>query len=64
MSGTSIGPLLTAREVADALGVHYNTVKRLPRDELPYVRAVSRGDRRYHPAHVEAYVERMTRRRP
>jgi excisionase family DNA binding protein len=53
---TSIGPL-TAREVAMHLGVHYNTVKRIPASELPYFRFGARGDRRYRIEDVERYIE-------
>jgi excisionase family DNA binding protein len=52
---TSIGPL-TAREVARHLGVHYNTVKRLPARELPFFRVTERGDRRYEIEDVERYI--------
>jgi len=46
-------PLLV-HEVADLLGVHQNTVKRLP---IPYFRVGSRGDRRYEVRDVLAYKE-------
>lgn len=36
--------LLTAREAADILGVHINTLKRWP---VPFYRIGPRGDRRY-----------------
>lgn len=49
-------PLLTAREVAKLLNVHLNTVKRISRDRLPFIRVVERGDRRYLWTDVEAYV--------
>lgn len=49
---------LTIREVALRLGVHYNTVQRMPPHELPYWRFGNRGDRKYDPADVEAYVAR------
>jgi excisionase family DNA binding protein len=52
--------MLTGREVAAMLHLHQNTVKRIgDRGELPFVRVTSRGDRRYHPADVSAYLERM-----
>lgn len=43
---------LSVRDVAEMLGVHVNTVKRLP---LPYFRVGSRGDRRYELRDVIAY---------
>ena len=52
---------LSAREVARALGLHTNTVKRIPAHLLPYVRVVARGDRRYRAADVREYLRRMTR---
>lgn len=51
--------MLTAREVADSLGLHVNTVKRIPPEELPFARVVARGDRRYHWADVAAYLARL-----
>lgn len=51
---------LTAREVAAWLGIHPNTVKRIPPADLPYFRATARGDRRYHVDDVRAYIERRT----
>ena len=47
--------LLTATQVAELLGVHVNTVKKLPAGELPYYRIGSRGDRRYEQEDVRAY---------
>lgn len=54
-------PLLTVRDVAGLLRIHANTVKRIPRDELPYMRIVARGDRRYRPEDVEAYLVGLNR---
>jgi len=51
---------LTAREVALYMGVHLNTVKRLPASDLPFTRVVRRGDRRYHIEDVDSYLERRT----
>ena len=48
--------LMTTHEVAQALGIHVNTVKRLPPSELPYYRMLRRGDRRYEPADVIRYL--------
>ena len=52
--------ILTVREVCAYLGVHPNTVKRIPACELPYMRIGSRGDRRYHPDDLQAYIDRRT----
>jgi excisionase family DNA binding protein len=49
--------MLTIRQVAEILGVHVNTVHRLPESDLPYYRIVARGDRRYRREDVEAYLE-------
>jgi excisionase family DNA binding protein len=49
--------MLKPREVAEWLGVHVNTVKRMSdRGELQYYRIGTRGDRRYRPADVNAYL--------
>lgn len=58
---TSIGPL-TAREVSRHLGVHVNTVKRIPARELPYFRVTRRGDRRYEIEDVERYIDKRRAR--
>jgi len=52
-----IGPL-TAAEASRHLGVHVNTLKRIPPTELPYFRIGSRGDRRYLHPDVQAYISR------
>ena len=49
---------LTAAEVAMRLGIHVNTLKRIPPDELPYFRVSHRGDRRYFPEDVARYIAR------
>lgn len=55
-----IDRMMTAREVAEALHLHVNTIKRLgDRGELPFYRVCARGDRRYHPTDVQAYLARM-----
>ena len=51
---------LKANEVAEALRVHVNTVKRISPSELPYIRVSSRGDRRYNETDVADYVRRNT----
>jgi hypothetical protein len=45
-------------EAAEMLGIHINTLKRIPPAELPYMRANARGDRRYLRTDVKAYIER------
>lgn len=47
---------LTAQEVSLWLSVHINTVKRLPASDLPYFTIGDRGDRRYFPSDVLAYI--------
>lgn len=49
-------PYMTVPEVADYMGVHMNTVKRIPPEELPYFRFGTRGDRRYEQTDVDAYI--------
>jgi hypothetical protein len=53
---------LTVREVAAWLGIHPNTVKRIPSADLPFFTISTRGDRRYHVDDVRAYIERRTTR--
>lgn len=56
---------LTAREVARLLGVHRNTVSRIPPSDLPYLRFGARGDRRYSVEDVRTYVDsRVVRQGP
>jgi excisionase family DNA binding protein len=51
--------MLKPREVAELLGVHINTVKRLgDRGEMAFYRIGSRGDRRFRRADVEEYLSR------
>lgn len=47
-------------ETAERLGLHPNTVKRIDPRDLPYVRIVARGDRKYRADDVAAYIERRT----
>jgi len=47
---------LTADEVAELLGVHINTVKRIPVNALPYFLISTRGDRRYRKIDLDAYL--------
>jgi excisionase family DNA binding protein len=54
--------MMTTREVAEALHLHVNTVNRLgDRGELVFYRVCERGDRRYRPEEVSAFLERMTK---
>lgn len=56
-------PMLTNADVAALLLLHRNTVVRLgDRGELPFYRVCTRGDRRYRPADVEAYLARVANR--
>lgn len=48
--------LLSARQLARELGVHPNTVRRIPASELPFYRLGTRLDRRYDRADVDAYL--------
>ncbi len=48
--------VLNVDDVAALLGIHGNTVKRIPPEELPYFRVGSRGDRRYDGKDVRAYI--------
>jgi excisionase family DNA binding protein len=49
--------LLTANEAAQLLRVHRNTLARLgDRGQLPFLRVVERGDRRYRRSDVQAYL--------
>lgn len=61
MTGTprkdGTGPMTVTR-AAELLGVHVNTVVRIPPRDLPYFSFGSRGDRRYFPSDIEAYIER------
>lgn len=58
MTRGEVEPLLTVNQVAKQLNVHINTVKRIDPTELPYYKISARGDRRYKPADVDAYVIR------
>jgi hypothetical protein len=53
---------LSVEDSAEMIGVHPHTVKRIPPEQLPYMRIGSRGDRRYRITDVKAYIEaRMVR---
>lgn len=45
------------RQVANILGVHIKTVKRLPPIELPYYRMSKRGDRRYRKEDIDKFLQ-------
>jgi hypothetical protein len=55
---TRVERTLTAAEVAVLLGVHINTVKRIPPAELPCFVVRACGDRRYERRAVTRYKER------
>lgn len=54
------GRILTVSEAAELLGVHLNTVKRIPASDLPYFTIGSRNDRRYYHADIEEYIRSRT----
>lgn len=62
--------LMSVKEVAEYIGVHPNTVKRISdRGEMPYYVINNRGDRRFRRSEVDAWVlegraGRDGRRRP
>jgi hypothetical protein len=47
---------LTALEAAEMLGIHVNTIKRIPPEDLPYFVATKRGDRRYMRETIRLYI--------
>jgi excisionase family DNA binding protein len=58
------GPLLTARDVADQLGLSVETVLRWARQgRIPAVYLSNRAVR-FHQGDVDAYVEQVSTRRP
>jgi hypothetical protein len=58
-----IPKLVGARDASEALGVHVNTLKRIPPERLPFYRVTERGDRRYRPEDLERYLrERLVDR--
>lgn len=58
---TDTETMLKPREVASWLGVHVNTVKRMgERGDLPFYRIGRRGDRRYRPADIDAYLQQRS----
>lgn len=50
------GKMLRPREVGARLGLTSQTVKAIPVERLPYTRVNERGDRRYRPEDVDAYL--------
>lgn len=48
---------MSVSEAAQKLGMHINTLKKLPPEELPYFRVTARGDRKYRIEDVEGYIE-------
>ena len=60
MAVNELGPMMTASEVADMLHLHVNTVKRLgDRGDLLFFRVCARGDRRYRPEDIQAFLVGM-----
>lgn len=51
------GDYISVKAVAQLLGVHDNTVRRIPPAEMPFYRLGHRGDRRYHRRDVARYIE-------
>jgi hypothetical protein len=51
---------LSAREVGELLRLSRDVVKGIPAADLPYFTANERGDRRYRPEDVRAYIERRS----
>lgn len=47
---------LSAREAAERLSIHINTLKRISPTLLPYYRIVARGDRRYRIGDIANYL--------
>ena len=47
---------LTARQVAELVGLHVNTVKRIPPEDLPYWTFGTRRDRRYTRTDVARFM--------
>lgn len=58
MGYLSLERMLTTKEVAELLGLHPNTVKRMADHELASVRVSSRGDRRFPASDVAAFIEK------
>ena len=51
---------LSAKEVGALLGVHRDTAKAIPREDLPYFRTQG-GHRRYRREDVDAYIARRAK---
>lgn len=58
MKVVPVASTLKSGEVARALRIHINTLKRIPPADLPYFRFGPRGDRRYAAGDVDAYIEK------
>lgn len=50
--------MIDARHAAKLLGIHINTLKRIPANEIPFYRITPRGDRRYNRQDIDAYLLR------
>ena len=55
--------LLRADDIAARLRMSPRRVRLIPAHELPYVQLETRGERRYRPDDVDAYLEHRTVRR-
>ena len=52
--------MLTVQEVADRLGLHRNTIRRLgDRGELKSIRVCKRGDRRWREEDIDHYLAQL-----
>lgn len=49
------GPM-NVHQVAVALGIHQQSVKRIPASDLPFFRVNNRGDRRYFREDLDNYI--------
>lgn len=48
---------LTSKKAAEYLGIHINSLKRIPRERLPYIVVFKRGDRRYLLEDLKRYLK-------
>lgn len=47
---------MNVHQVAVALGIHQQSVKRIPASDLPFFRVNNRGDRRYFREDLDNYI--------
>ena len=50
------GPM-NVHQVSVALGIHQQSVKRIPASDLPFFRVNNRGDRRYLREDLDSYID-------